>query len=84
MTTARIWRTDCFNARDHADPHNPVDCAWCRPWPNRVIDARGEWMHSGALATGSRGEWKPPRNVGAAFYAYLRTHYAKGAGGDYV
>ena len=73
--TERIWNTHCFNARDHADTRNPVDCEWCRQWPKRTIEARGEWTHSGALATGSSGEWKSPRNMGADFYKYLRKHH---------
>ena len=50
-------------------------CAFSRQWPERTIDAHGEWIHSGALATGSSGEWKPPRNVGEDFYKFLRKYH---------
>ena len=68
-------------------------------WQHRDRAPGGEWDDPTARTDipkqrirsiqGDRGkglisEYRPPANVGNAFYAYLRKRYAKGAGGDYA
>ena len=58
-------------------------------WQHRDKMPGGEWNEQTARTDTPKQrirsiQYRPPPNVGEAFYAYLRTHYAKGAGGDYV